>query len=82
MCERVEGKVGARKTPIGLLPNEGDIDLNGLSLPPEDMKELIGIDAEEWKAEIPDIENHFSAFGNRLPERLKKQFQEFIRRLG
>ncbi len=82
MCERVEGKVGARKSPIGLLPNEGDIDLNGLSLSTEDMKELMGIDAEEWKAEIPDIENHFSAFGNRLPERLKKQFQEFIRRLG
>jgi len=82
MCERVEGKVGAGKTPIGLLPNEGDIDLNGLSLPPEDMKELMGIDVEEWKAEIPDIDNHFSAFGNRLPERLKKQLQEFIRRLG
>jgi phosphoenolpyruvate carboxykinase (GTP) len=82
MCERVEGKVEARKTPIGLLPYEGDIDLNGLSLPPEDMKELMGIDADEWKAEIPDIENHFSLFGNRLPERLKKQFQEFIRRLG
>ncbi|HXW69369.1 MAG TPA: phosphoenolpyruvate carboxykinase (GTP) [Dissulfurispiraceae bacterium] len=82
MCERVEGKVGARKTPIGLLPYEGDIDLKGLSLPPEDIKELMDIDAEEWKAEIPDIEKHFSEFGNRLPERLKKQFQEFIRRLG
>jgi len=82
MCERVEGKVEARKTPIGLLPYEGDLDLNGLSLPPEDLKELMGIDADEWKAEIPDIENHFSLFGNRLPERLKKQFQEFIRRLG
>jgi phosphoenolpyruvate carboxykinase (GTP) len=82
MCERVEGKVGARKTPIGLVPNEGDIDLNGLSLPPGDMKELMGIDVNEWKAEIPDIENHFSLFGNRLPERLKKQFQEFILRLG
>ncbi len=82
MCERVEGKTGARKTPIGLLPNEGDIDLKGLSLSPEDMKELMDIDTEEWRAEIPDIEKHFSAFGTRLPERLKKQFQEFIQRLG
>ena len=82
MCERIEGKVGARKTSIGLMPNEGDIDLNGLSLPPGDMRELMSINTEEWKAEIPNIENHFSSFGNRLPERLKKQFQEFIRRLG
>jgi len=82
MCERVEGKVGARKTPIGLLPYEGDIDLKGLSLPPEDIKELMDINPDEWRAEIPDIEKHFSEFGNRLPERLRKQFQEFIRRLG
>ena len=34
MCERVEGKVDARKTPIGFLPNEGDIDLTGLTTPP------------------------------------------------
>ena len=27
MCERIEGRVGARKTPIGLMPEEGDLDL-------------------------------------------------------
>jgi len=37
---------------------------------------------EAWKAEIPDIENHFSIFGDQLPERLKKQLEEFISRLG
>jgi phosphoenolpyruvate carboxykinase (GTP) len=82
MCERVEGKVDAGKTPIGLVPNEGDLDLNGLALPPEHMRELMSVNTDEWKAEIPDIENHFSTFGNRLPERLKKQLKEFIRRLG
>ncbi len=81
MCERVEGKTGARKTPIGLMPNEGALDLTGLTIPDEDMKELMSIDTAAWKAEIPDIDNHFSMFGNRLPERLKKQFQEFIQRL-
>jgi phosphoenolpyruvate carboxykinase (GTP) len=81
MCERVDGKVGAQKTAIGLLPDEGDLDLNGLKVPPQDIKELMSIDRDAWKAEIPDIENHFSTFGNRLPERLKKQFAEFIRRL-
>jgi len=81
MCERVDGKVGARETPIGLLPNKGDIDLSGLDIAPQDMGELMSIDADEWRAEIPDIEKHFSLFDNRLPERLKKQFQEFKQRL-
>ncbi|MBI4843927.1 MAG: phosphoenolpyruvate carboxykinase (GTP) [Nitrospirae bacterium] len=82
MCERVDGKVGAKESPIGLLPNDGDIDLAGLDISPEKMKELMNVDREEWKAEIPDIENHFAKFGARLPEKLKKQFEDFKKRLG
>ncbi len=82
MCDRVDGKVEARETPIGLLPNKQDLDLSGLNMSPEDIKELLSTDREAWKAEIPDIENHFSSFGDHLPDRLKKQFQEFIQRLG
>jgi phosphoenolpyruvate carboxykinase (GTP) len=82
MCERVEGKVGAKKTPIGLMPNDGDIDLSGLKIPSEDMKELTDVDPAEWRAEIPDIEAHFDTFGNHLPERLRSQLKDLITRLG
>ena len=82
MCDRVDGKVGAKETPIGLVPNEGDLDTDGIGISSDDMNELMRVDADAWKAEIPDIENHFSTFGDRLPERLKKQLQEFIKRLG
>ncbi len=82
MCERVENKVGAKKTPIGLLPEDGDIDLRGIEISSDNMRELMRLDIDTWKTEIPDIGNHFSTFGNRLPERLKKQLQEFIERLG
>ncbi len=82
MCERVDGKVGAKETPIGLLPEDGGLDTQGLDTSADDMAELLKIDTEAWKAEIPDIENHFSTFGDRLPERLKKQLDEFRKRLG
>lgn len=81
MCERLEGKAGARKTPIGYLPGEGDLDLTGLSLPPEDLKELLRVDPGAWKAEIPDIEKFFAQFGKRLPERLKEQLRGLATRL-
>jgi phosphoenolpyruvate carboxykinase (GTP) len=81
MCERVDGKAEAQETPIGLLPNEEDLDVSGLDISDEDMKELMRIDIDAWKAEIPDIENHFSTFGDRMPERLKQQLQEFRKRL-
>ncbi len=82
MCERIDGTVGARKTPIGLLPNEGDLDLKGLTLPPDNLKELMWVDSGAWSAEVPDIEKHFAKFGNRLPERLARQLQELKSRLG
>jgi phosphoenolpyruvate carboxykinase (GTP) len=82
MCERVDGKVGARETPIGLAPKDGDLDLGGLSIAPENMKALMDIDLAEWRAEVPDIERHFTMFGNRLPDRLKKQLDEMRKRLG
>jgi phosphoenolpyruvate carboxykinase (GTP) len=82
MCDRIDGKVNARKSPIGLLPEKGDLDLNGIDLSPEALDELLKVDPAEWKAEIPDIKKHFSLFGKRMPERLIHQLDKFIKRLG
>ncbi len=82
MCERLDGKRGAVKTPIGLMPAAADLDLTGLDIPAGSMKELMAVDIAAWKAEIPDIENHFAQFGSRLPERLAKQLAELNKRLG
>ena len=82
MCERIDNKVGVQETPIGLLPNKGVLDLNGLDITVEDMNELMRVDTGAWKAEVPDIEKHFSRFGDRLPERLRKQLEELKKRLG
>jgi phosphoenolpyruvate carboxykinase (GTP) len=81
MCERVDGKVDAQDSPIGLLPKEGDLDLKGLQISPEEMNELMNVNPAELKAVIPEIEQHFATFGDRLPERLKKQLAEYKTRL-
>jgi len=56
MCARVDGKAGAVETPIGLLPRPEDLDLRGLDVPPEDLRELLRVDVDAWRAETPDIE--------------------------
>lgn len=43
MIERTQNKADARKTPIGLMPNLKDLDLNGLNLPPENLEKLFDI---------------------------------------
>ncbi len=82
MCERVDGRVGAKETAIGLLPNEGDLDLKGLDISAENLEELMRIDTEAWAAEVPDIERHFAEFGDRLPERVARQLRQLRSRLG
>jgi phosphoenolpyruvate carboxykinase (GTP) len=82
MCERIEGAVGAVETPIGLMPREGDLDLAGLAVSAAGLKELLRVDRDAWRAELTDIEKNFDQFGDRLPERLRKQLADLRRRLG
>ena len=82
MCDRVDGKVDARETAIGLLPNDGDLDLTGLDLPAEDIQALLTVDEDAYRAELPDIEQHLDRFGDRLPARVRRQFEEFKARLS
>ncbi|MBN1886387.1 MAG: phosphoenolpyruvate carboxykinase (GTP) [Thermoflexales bacterium] len=82
MCERVEGRASAQKTPIGLLPERDALDLNGLDWPLESVQELLRVDADAWRAEIPDLERHLDRFGRRLPERLRRQLDALKQRLG
>ncbi|HPR51320.1 MAG TPA: phosphoenolpyruvate carboxykinase (GTP) [Deltaproteobacteria bacterium] len=82
MCERIEGIVGTRETPIGLLPLDGELDLTGLDIPAENMEELLRVDVDAWRAEIPNLEEHFAQFGERLPEGMRTQLEELKKRLG
>jgi len=81
MCDRVDGKVGARETFIGLMPEEGDLDLSGLFIPPADMEELFRLDPDVWKSEYFDIEVFYDQFGSHLPKRLDVQLKALRDRL-
>jgi len=82
ICDRIDGKISAQETPIGAMPNDNDLDLNGLQLSPEDLKELMSIKVEEWKNELTNIKQHFARFGSRLPEELAAQLKDLEHRLG
>jgi phosphoenolpyruvate carboxykinase (GTP) len=83
MCERVDGKVKARETPIGLMPTPDALDLSGVDITKENMAELLRVDIEAWRTtELPDIEAHFDRFGDRLPKRMAKQLANLKGRLG
>jgi len=82
MCERVEGEVGAKETPIGQMPEDGDLDLAGLDIAPEDVAELLTVDAEAFKDDLSDGEAYLAKFGDKVPERLRAQLEAQKTRLG
>ena len=66
--------MGAKKTPVGLMPKqedfEGEVD-----------QRLFGIDYEAWQKEVKELENYFSIFQDRLPRGIKKQLELLKKRL-
>jgi phosphoenolpyruvate carboxykinase (GTP) len=80
--ERCDGTAGAVDTPIGKLPAEGALDLNGLNVPADAMSELLRVDAAGWKAELPSMREHFATFGAKLPQGLGEELAALEQRLG
>lgn len=81
IIDRVNNRVGARETPIGLLPYIEDMELDGLDVSREDMERLIEVNPEEWKVELEEVRNFFNQFGDRLPKELWEEFKNLERSL-
>jgi phosphoenolpyruvate carboxykinase (GTP) len=79
--ERCDGKVHAKDTPIGRLPDVADLDTSGLNMPAADVKALLSVDIDGWLAEVPLIKEHFAHFGSHLPEALNAEVKQLEDRL-
>jgi phosphoenolpyruvate carboxykinase (GTP) len=81
---RCDGSVDAEETPIGLVPEVGEngIDTDGLDIDSGAMKQLLSVDPEDWKHQLPQMHEHYAKFGKRLPAELKKQLDELESELG
>jgi phosphoenolpyruvate carboxykinase (GTP) len=80
--ERCAGQGEAVVSPIGYLPAPGAIATEGLDLSEHDMAELLRVDPDEWRAELPDIARHYAQFADRLPAELATQLKRLEERLG
>jgi phosphoenolpyruvate carboxykinase (GTP) len=80
--DRCAGRGEVVETPIGYLPATGTIDVEGLDVPEEDMAELLRVDRDEWRAELPPIVEYFAQFEDRLPKAISDQLEALRQRLG
>ena len=83
IVRRCEGKAAAVETPIGLVPplGEGGIDIDGLDISDRAMTELLEIDIEGWKHQLPQMHEHYAEFGEKLPAALHALLAQLDERL-
>jgi phosphoenolpyruvate carboxykinase (GTP) len=70
MIKRVEGRADAVETPIGALPRESDLDLEGVRLSDEAREKLFGFDRDGWSREFASIADYLREYGPRMPQAL------------
>jgi phosphoenolpyruvate carboxykinase (GTP) len=80
--EQVEGKHSSQESLIGLVPKVGALDLDGMEISSADLAEVSNVSIEEWREELPMIENWFKSIGNKLPEQMEKQLNSLKNRVG
>jgi phosphoenolpyruvate carboxykinase (GTP) len=78
---RCDEEADAVETPIGLVPAPGAIETEGLDLSAAEMEELLKVDPEEWKVQLPQIQQHYASFGDTLPHELRRQLDALEQRL-
>lgn len=80
--DRCDNKDVAVETEIGYMPKDGAINVDGLDVSAETMKELLSVDVEGWKKELADIKaNHYPKFDN-MPKELLAELAALEERLN
>ncbi|ABL79735.1 MULTISPECIES: phosphoenolpyruvate carboxykinase (GTP) [unclassified Nocardioides] len=82
VVERIDGQAAAVETPIGYVPTPESLDTDGLDLSAEDLAAALAVDPEEWRAEVPQIQEWFEKFGEDLPAVLWTELDGLRARLG
>jgi phosphoenolpyruvate carboxykinase (GTP) len=79
---RCDDEAEAAETPIGLVPTKDALDLSGLELSDEALEQLLAVDPDDWKTQLPQVHQHYAQFGDTLPGELRAQLEALERRLG
>jgi phosphoenolpyruvate carboxykinase (GTP) len=79
---RCAGQGEAVESPIGLVPAEGEINIEGLSVSDSEIRALTTVDEDALRAQLPQVEEHLARFGDDLPDEIGRQLEALKQRLG
>src|SRR3954453_7326954 len=79
---RCDDTAEARDTPIGRVPTPESLTTEGLDIEADRLEEILGVDVEQWKQEVPPIREFFEEFGERLPDAVAAQLDALEERVS
>lgn len=82
ILDRCAGKVDAVETAIGYVPKAEDINIEGLDITADTLKDLLSVDAESWKADIANIKEFYNLVGDHVPAEMWEELAALEARLG
>ena len=82
MLDRIHGRANGRATPVGIVPDEAELDLKGLDLTKSAARETLAVNPAEWKAELESAAEFFEKIGSTMPKELKERRQAILKSLN
>ncbi len=76
IIDRCEGKVDAKETAIGFVPDKKDLNLEGLDISDAVVDELLSVKKEYWVDDIANQREFFAQFGDRLPKEITEELEK------
>jgi phosphoenolpyruvate carboxykinase (GTP) len=73
IMERVEGRGAAERSPVGMKPSNGALDLAGLEVAPDSLREAMAVKPQEWAAELESQAEFFNKLGSSVPPMMEEQ---------
>ena len=58
------GEVKGRETPVGIIPTQEELNLEGMTITPGDLETILSINVPRWKQEMIHREEHLNQFDN------------------
>ena len=78
IIDRCENRADARETPIGYLPNAGDIDVSDLDVTDDTMEALLSVNVDQWNDEMVSVGEYLDSYGERLPDALREEHRNVV----
>ena len=82
MLDRIHGRAKGRPTPVGIVPDEAELDFKGLDLAKSAARDALAVNPAEWKAELESAAEFFEKIGSTMPKELKERRQAILKSLS